>query len=222
MIIILLGAPGVGKGTQAKLLADKYHFRILSTGEIFRSALVKKTELGLKVEDIINKGNLVPDDIVCTLIENELMLPNKDFNGYILDGFPRTIEQAKKLELTCAKNNINEPYIIIFHLSEEEIVKRLSARVHCSHCGQSYNLITNPTKVQDVCDKCLGQDFYVRKDDKAAAIKIRLVAYLNQTKPVIQYYRKRKNYFPIEADQDINIINRKITSFIDESTKEQE
>jgi adenylate kinase len=219
MIIILLGAPGVGKGTQAKLLADKYHLKILSTGEILRKAVKEKTELGRKAEKIINKGDLVSDDIVCTLIENELMIRDENFNGYILDGFPRTIEQAKKLDLICAKNNLNKPYIVTLNLTEEEIVRRLSARFYCSNCNQSYNSITNPTKVKGICDKCLGQTFYIRKDDKAEIIELRLTAYLNQTKPLIQYYCASKNYYSIEADQDIQTIYSKVTFFVDQSIK---
>ncbi len=219
MIIILLGAPGVGKGTQAKLLADKYHLKILSTGEILRKAVKEKTELGMKAEKIINKGELVSDDIVCTLVENELMKADKDFSGYILDGFPRTIEQAKKLDLICAKNNLNKPYIVALNLTEEEIIKRLSARFYCSNCDQSYNSITNSTKIKGVCDKCSGQNFYIRKDDKTEIIKLRLTAYLNQTKPLIQYYGERKNYYSIEADQDIQAIYKKVAFFIDQSIK---
>ena len=103
MIIVLLGAPGVGKGTQAKLLADRYHLKILSTGEILRRAIKEKTSLGIKVEAIIDQGDLVSDDIVCSLVEDELKMNNKNFSGFILDGFPRTIAQAKKLDLICVK-----------------------------------------------------------------------------------------------------------------------
>ena len=219
MIIILLGAPGVGKGTQAKLLADKYHLKILSTGEILRMAVKEKTELGMKAEKIINKGDLVSDDIVCTLIENELVTADENFNGYILDGFPRTIEQAKKLDLICAQNNLNKPYIITLTLAEEEIVRRLSARFYCSNCDKSYNSVTNPTKIKGICDECLGQNFYIRKDDKTEIIKLRLTAYLNQTKPLIQYYGESKNYYSIEADQNIQTIYSKVALFIDQSIK---
>ena len=219
MIIILLGAPGVGKGTQAKLLAEKYHLKILSTGEILRKAVKEKTEIGMKAEKIINKGDLVSDDIVCTLIENELVIADENFSGYILDGFPRTIEQAKKLDLICAKNDLNKPYIVTLNLAEEEIVKRLSARFYCSNCDQSYNAVTNPTKIKDVCDICFGQNFYIRKDDKTEIIKLRLTAYLNQTKPLIQYYGESKNYYSIEADQDIQTIYSEVALFIDQSIK---
>jgi len=217
MIIVLLGAPGVGKGTQAKLLADRYHLKILSTGEILRRAIKEKTSLGIKVEAIIDQGDLVSDDIVCSLVEDELKVNNKNFSGFILDGFPRTIVQAKKLDLICVKNNLTQPYIVSLNLSENEILKRLSARVYCSNCNQSYNSVTNPTKVKGTCDNCLGQNFYIRNDDKIEVIKLRLDAYLNQTKPLIQYYKKCKNYFSIEAKQSISTIHDKIASFIDQS-----
>ena len=217
MIIVLLGAPGVGKGTQAKLLADRYHLKILSTGEILRRAIKEKTSLGIKVEAIIDQGDLVSDDIVCSLVEDELKMNNKNFSGFILDGFPRTIAQAKKLDLICVKNNLTQPYIISLNLPENEILKRLSARIYCSNCDQSYNFVTNPTKVKGTCDKCLGQNFYIRNDDKIEVIKLRLDAYLHQTKPLIHYYKKRKNYYSIEAKQSITVIHDKIAYFIDQS-----
>jgi adenylate kinase len=217
MIIVLLGAPGVGKGTQAKLLADRYHLKILSTGEILRRAIKEKTSLGIKVEAIIDQGDLVSDDIVCSLVEDELKMNNKNFSGFILDGFPRTIAQAKKLDLICVKNNLTQPYIISLNLPENEILKRLSARIYCSNCDQSYNSVTNPTKVKGTCDNCLGQNFYIRNDDKIEVIKLRLDAYLHQTKPLIQYYKKRKNYYSIEAEQSITVIHDKIAYFIDQS-----
>lgn len=217
MIIVLLGAPGVGKGTQAKLLADRYHLKILSTGEILRRAIKEKISLGIKVEAIIDQGDLVSDDIVCSLVEDELKMNNKNFSGFILDGFPRTIAQAKKLDLICVKNNLTQPYIISLNLPENEILKRLSARIYCSNCDQSYNSVTNPTKVKGTCDNCLGQNFYIRNDDKIDVIKLRLDAYLHQTKPLIQYYKKRKNYYSIEAEQSITVIHDKIAYFIDQS-----
>ncbi|EDV18462.1 hypothetical protein TRIADDRAFT_35113 [Trichoplax adhaerens] len=129
MIIILLGPPGVGKGTQAKLLSKKYNLSQLSTGEILRKAIDNKSEIGLRVQEIINKGGLVSDDIVCDLVEKELLSNTSSNKAYILDGFPRTINQAENLNAVCVKNKIDMPYIISLKLEEKEIFKRLSARV---------------------------------------------------------------------------------------------
>ena len=214
ILVVLLGAPGVGKGTQAKLLAEKYNLAILSTGEILRSALKEKTELGLKVKNVMNSGALVPDEIVCELVKNELK-KNSKYNGYILDGFPRTIHQADKLNDMIATNqDIKYFYIVSLNLNEEEIITRLSARIICKNCNQSYNSITNPTKTKGKCDVCGHTEFYVRDDDKKEAIKVRLDAYFKQTSPLIEYYSPYKHCVNIDANQSIDSIHREITEFI--------
>ena len=217
MILILLGAPGVGKGTQSKLLADNYCLKILSIGDILRSAVKEKTELGMKAKQVIDKGDLVADDVVCSLIEDELVIVNNNFNGYILDGFPRTINQAQKLDLICFKNKLKKPYIIRLSLSEKKIITRLAKRFYCSQCNHSYNFLTNPPKKKNICNQCLGQNFYIRKDDKLDIITRRLSLYLKQTKPLIQYYCGNKNYYSVKVDQDIQRIYKKISYFIDQS-----
>ena len=214
-IIILLGAPGVGKGTQAKLLADKYDLTILSIGEILRHAVKEKTKLGIKVEESINNGDLVSDDIVCSLIESKIVTCND--NGYILDGFPRTIMQAKKLDLICMTNNLSKLQVITLMLSKEEVLKRLLSRFYCSGCNQSYNSITNPTQIKGVCDKCSNNIFYNRVDDKKEVINSRLLTYLHQTKPIINFYKERESYYSIEADQSIDIIYNKLSFFLNQS-----
>ena len=215
MIIILLGPPGVGKGTQAKLLSKRYNLITLSTGEMLRKAIDSKSSIGLKVQEIINKGGLVSDDLVCDLVKKEL-LPNKNpSKDYILDGFPRTIKQAEKLNEVCLKNKIDMPYIISLNLAEKEIVKRLSARIFCSNCNQSYNLITNPTSIKGVCDKCGGKKFYTREDDKEDAIKKRLEEYNNQTKLLIDFYSKNPKYISVNANNNIKDVSISINEFLD-------
>lgn len=215
MIIILLGPPGVGKGTQAKLLSKRYNLFTLSTGEVLRKAIDNKSPVGLRVQEIINKGGLVSDDLVCNLVEKEL-LSNKNLNkGYILDGFPRTIQQAKNLNEVCVNNKIDMPYIISLNLIEKEIIKRLSARVFCSNCNQSYNIITNPTNVQGVCDKCGSEKFYTREDDKEDAINKRLEEYNNQTKPLIDFYKENPKYISVNANNNIKDISISINKFLD-------
>jgi adenylate kinase len=215
MIIILLGPPGVGKGTQAKLLSKKYNLSQLSTGEILRKAIDNKSEIGLRVQEIINKGGLVSDDIVCGLVEKELLSNKSSNKAYILDGFPRTINQAENLNAVCVKNKIDMPYIISLKLEEKEIFKRLSARVFCSNCNQSYNLITNPTKVKGVCDKCGGKKFYTREDDKEDAINKRLEEYNNQTKPLMDFYKTNPKYISVNANSNIEDVSKLINKFLD-------
>ena len=215
MIIILLGPPGVGKGTQAKLLSKKYNLSQLSTGEILRKAIDNKSEIGLRVQEIINKGGLVSDDIVCDLVEKELLSNKSSNKAYILDGFPRTINQAENLNSVCVKNKIDMPYIISLKLEEKEIFKRLSARVFCSNCNQSYNLITNPTKVKGVCDKCGGKKFYTREDDKEDAINKRLEEYNNQTKPLMDFYKTNPKYISVNANSNIEDVSKLINKFLD-------
>ena len=213
MIVILLGPPGVGKGTQAKLLADKYQLRILSTGAILRKAISTKSDLGLKVKESINNGQLVCDRIICSLVENEIV-KNSLSNSYILDGFPRTINQAKYINLFCQKNNIFHFYIIILNLARQQIIKRLSSRIFCSFCNQGYNLITNPMKVSQTCDICNKNSFYTREDDKQKSIDKRLREYYQQTKPLITYYKNYNKYLYLEADTSITQIHHKILTFL--------
>ncbi|RST68189.1 adenylate kinase [Candidatus Aquarickettsia rohweri] len=215
MIIILLGPPGVGKGTQAKLLSKKYNLSQLSTGEILRKAIDNKSEIGLRVQEIINQGGLVSDDIVCDLVEKELLSNKSSNKAYILDGFPRTIKQAENLNGVCVKNKIDMPYIISLKLEEKEIFKRLSARVFCSNCNQSYNLITNPTSVKGVCDKCGSKKFYTREDDKEDAIKKRLEEYNNQTKPLMDFYKTNPKYIEVNANNNIEDVSKLINKFLD-------
>lgn len=216
MIIILLGPPGAGKGIQAKLLSDQYQLTILSIGELLRRAVNKKSATGLKVKETINNGRLVPDNIILDLVESNFSNNIKSQNC-ILDGFPRTIYQAKKFHLFCKKNNIGSPYIIVLDLQEEEIIKRLSARIFCSHCNQSYNLLTSPMKVYNTCDICNSISFYKREDDKKKSVKKRLIDYYERTKLLITYYYtniNNNNYFYLKADMSIKDINQNIISFL--------
>lgn len=213
MIVILLGPPGVGKGTQAKLLSNKRQFKTLSTGMILRKAISEKSQLGLKVKESINKGHLVSDDIICNLVENEITNDHSSVS-YILDGFPRTINQAKYINLFCQRNNIFHLYVIFLNLVKEQIIKRLSSRVFCSLCNQGYNLVTNPMKVSKTCDTCKNNNFYRREDDKEESIKKRLKEYYQQTKPLITFYNNYAKYLYLEADTSIVQIQNRILNFL--------
>ncbi len=182
--IILLGPPGAGKGTAAKMIAKKYSIPQISTGDIFREAVKKQTELGKRVKTIMEKGELVPDELTISLVKERLAQPDTE-RGYILDGFPRTVKQADELsKFQSIKAVIN------FNISEEEIIRRLSGRRVCKNCGAIYHITDYPPKKEGICDKC-GGELYQRDDDKIEAIKKRLVVYNEQTAPLIDYYREK-------------------------------
>ncbi len=193
--IIFLGPPGAGKGTAAKMLAGKYSIPQISTGDIFREAVKKETELGKKVKTIMEKGELVPDELTVSLVRERLTQPDTE-GGYILDGFPRTVKQAD--ELSKFQKIVA---VINFNISEEEIIRRLSGRRVCKNCGAIYHITDYPPKKEGICDKCGGQ-LYQRDDDKIEAIKKRLVVYKEQTAPLIDYYREKGLLYDINTSID--------------------
>ena len=195
MRVILLGAPGAGKGTQASRLIKKYSIPQISTGDILRGAVKEGTELGKKAQEHMNKGELVPDDIVIGIIDERIRKDDCS-KGFFLDGFPRTIAQAEALE-----NITKIDKVINLNVSDETIINRLSNRRQCSKCGTIYG-IDIPPKEEGVCDKC-GGSLYQRDDDKIEAIKNRLEVYRKQTQPLIDYYKKKGILFDIDAEQPL-------------------
>ncbi|MDR2935806.1 MAG: adenylate kinase [Rikenellaceae bacterium] len=192
MKFIFLGPPGAGKGTLAAQVMEKYNIPHISTGEIFRTAIREKTSLGLKVQAIIDSGALVSDDITIALVKERLAQPDAA-EGFILDGFPRTIPQAEALaEFVQVDAAVN------FDISDEEVVKRLSGRRVCKKCGQNYHAEFMPPKKSDVCDMCAGE-LFIRDDDKQEAITHRLEVYRSQTAPLIGYYDTLKKLINIDA-----------------------
>lgn len=192
MIIILLGAPGSGKGTQCKWISGKYNIRHISMGDIFRDNISKRTQIGMKAEKYINEGNLVPDDIAISTLENTLNDIEDLSNGIILDGYPRTILQAKCLDEYLQKRDLKVDKVINLTIPDEEIVIRIVDRRICSNtkCGEIYNLKNNPPKVENVCDKC-GAELIKRKDDNEQTALSRVDIYHKQTEPLIEYYNSK-------------------------------
>ncbi len=181
--IIFLGMPGSGKGTQADLLAKKLNLPIISTGNLFRKNIKDETELGLKVKDILAKGDLVPDEITFAMLKDEL--ENTDiFQGLILDGYPRSIKQAELL-----KEILDIDVVLNIELSEDQVLLRIGGRRTCK-CGETYHIKFNPPKEDGICDKC-GQELYIRDDAQEKAIKNRLTVYQKQTAPLIDFYRDK-------------------------------
>ena len=192
MKIIMLGAPGAGKGTQAKMIADKFGIPHISTGDLFRSNIKNETELGLQVKSILASGGLVPDSVTIEMVRNRIAEPDCK-NGFILDGFPRTIPQADALaEMT------DLDAVIDFQISKEEVVKRLSGRRMCPSTGRIYHIIFNPPKVEGKDDET-GEDLVQRPDDKEDAIMHRLEVYTEQTEPLISYYKGKGLIKEIDA-----------------------
>jgi adenylate kinase len=191
MRIVLLGGPGSGKGTQAKKLIDKIGVPQISTGDIFRAALKEGTPMGLKAKTYMDKGELVPDDVVIGVVEERLTKPDLD-KGYMLDGFPRTLPQAQALDKILTKQTKSIDHAILVDVPDQELVARLSGRRTCrnSECGKMYHVMFNPPKKEGVCDGC-GSELYQRDDDSEATIRERLTVYNNQTAPLIDYYENK-------------------------------
>lgn len=214
MKIIMLGAPGAGKGTQAKKIADKYSIPHISTGDIFRANIKNGTELGIKAKEYIDKGLLVPDELTLDLIMDRFKADDCK-NGYVLDGFPRTIPQAEALEkaLTSAGEKID--YAINVEVPDDNIVNRMSGRRACLSCGSTYHIKYAPTKVDGVCDRC-GKELILRDDDKPETVKKRLNVYHELTKPLIDFYTKRNVLVEVDGTIDMEDVFKTIVSVLGE------
>lgn len=188
MKIIMLGAPGAGKGTQAKKIAAKYEIPHISTGDIFRANIKNGTELGKKAKTYMDQGLLVPDELVVDLVVDRVQQEDCK-NGYVLDGFPRTIPQAESLDAALEKLGDKIDYAVNVEVPDENIINRMGGRRACVGCGATYHIVYNPTKVEGVCDAC-GEKLILRDDDKPETVQKRLTVYHDQTQPLIDYYSK--------------------------------
>ena len=214
MKIIMLGAPGAGKGTQAKMIAEKCGIPHLSTGDIFRANIKNGTELGAKAKEYMDKGLLVPDELVCDLVVDRIQQADCE-KGYILDGFPRTIPQAEALE--AALNAIEQKldYAIDIDVPDENIINRMSGRRACVGCGATYHVVFNPTKVEGKCDVC-GESLILRDDDKPETVKKRLDVYHTQTQPLIDFYSARKVLVEVDGTQSMDKVFEDIMKILGE------
>jgi adenylate kinase len=209
MNLILLGPPGSGKGTQAKRIEQKYGLLQLATGDMLRAATRSGSALGTQVKSIMDSGQLVPDAILIAMIAERIALPDCR-NGFILDGFPRTVPQAEALDAMLAEHGPRLDHVILFEVDEAALIDRLSGRFTCRTCGASYHERYNRPKVEGVCDICGGRDFERRADDRPQAVKIRLEAYRRQTAPILPYYRARGILRQIDGMADIDAVTRGI------------
>lgn len=207
--IVFIGPPGAGKGTQSALLSERLSFVQISTGDLLREAVKNNTPLGVKAKHYMEQGNLVPDELIIAMIDEKLQ--QLEGKNIILDGFPRTVNQAKALDDLLPKRNRKLDTVILFQIGDEEVVKRLSGRRVCQNCGAVYHIIYNPPKKEGVCDKC-GGSLIQREDDKEEVIRKRLEVYHSQTAALIDYYKDK--ILSIDATADKEYIYNKIVSML--------
>ncbi len=214
MVIIMLGAPGTGKGTVAGILTQKLGIPQVSTGDIFRKHIKEQTELGKLADKYISKGHLVPDDVTIDLVKSRLQEDDVK-NGIILDGFPRTVVQAEALDKMLAEQGRKVDMVVNLTTPKEEIIERIINRRICSNpeCKTIYNLILNPPKVEGICDKC-GSELIQRKDDNRETVEARLENYLNVTSPLVEYYTKKGNLRTEVVSKDINRLGKDVAEDI--------
>ena len=212
MHIVILGAPGAGKGTQADILSRETGLPHVASGDLFRQALEKKTELGLLAKTYMERGELVPDEVTVKLILERIDAPDCA-SGCLFDGFPRTLEQAEALDKFLAIQGKNIDMVIYIKVPDEELVKRLSGRWLCRICQAPYHIITLPPKVPGKCDKCDGE-LYQRPDDKEETIKERLEVFFNQTIPLIEYYRKQNKLVEVDGGLGIEGVAKEMIAVI--------
>nr|WP_210346011.1 adenylate kinase [Aestuariivirga sp. YIM B02566] len=207
--MILLGPPGAGKGTQAKLLEDKKGFKQLSTGDMLRGAVAAGTEMGRKAKEVMDKGQLVSDDIVISIISERLDQPDVK-KGFILDGFPRNTAQAEALDRMLEEKGLKLDAVIEMKVDDEELVKRIAGRYTCAKCGKGYHDAFEKPKVAGVCDVCGSTEFVRRADDNEKTVRDRLVVYNKQTAPLVDYYGRTGVLHKVNGMADIGVVTRQI------------
>lgn len=219
MIIIMLGAPGTGKGTVASILSEKLNIPQVSTGDIFRKNIAEQTELGKLADSYISKGNLVPDDVTIKIVEDRLKQDDVK-EGIILDGFPRTIKQAEELDKILEKENKKVDMVINLTTPKEEIIERIVNRRVCSNqeCKNVYNIVLNPPKVEGICDKC-GSKLLQRKDDNVETVESRIDTYLKNTSPLVEYYTKQNKISTQLVSKTVNKLGANVAKDILEQIK---
>ena len=214
MNLVLLGRPGAGKGTQAKLLEDSRSLVKLSTGDMLRAAVAAGTELGRKAGNIMERGQLVPDDLVIGLIA-ERMNEGGSGEGYVLDGFPRTIAQAEALDRLLKERSKKLDRVIVMEVDDDALVERIAGRFACANCGEGYHDIYKLPKVEGICDRCGRAGFVRRRDDNEEAVRARLQAYHAQTEPLIDYYARQSKVRAVDGMADIATVTKEIGRALD-------
>jgi adenylate kinase len=213
MNIILLGPPGSGKGTQAKRIEQKYGITQLATGDMLRAATLSGNQLGRRVKSIMDTGQLVPDNIIIDMIAYRVEQPDCH-DGFVLDGFPRTLAQAQALDQMLSRRSRQLDHVIEFEVDETALVDRLAGRFTCQQCGASYHERDNQPEVDGVCDVCGGCEFICRADDRPETVRARLDVYHRQTAPILPYYRERGILRPVDGMAEIDSVTREIENIL--------
>lgn len=206
MNIILIGPPGSGKGTQAKLLEDKFGLKQLSSGDMLRAAVAEGTDIGEKAKSYMEAGELVPDDLVVEIVADQI--EKADGNGFILDGFPRNAHQAEVLDKILQNNGRSIDHVPVIEVSDDLLVERITGRFTCANCGEGYHDTFKQPSQEGVCDKCGSTEFIRRPDDNEDTVRNRLEVYREQTKPLIAYYEQQGKLRKINGDQSIDEVMR--------------
>lgn len=214
MKIIMLGAPGAGKGTQAKKIAEKYSIPHISTGDIFRANIKGGTELGMKAKSYMDQGQLVPDEVTIGMLLDRISEADCA-NGYVLDGFPRTIPQAESLTAALEQRGEKIDYAVNVDVPDENIVTRMSGRRACLACGATYHIVYSAPKTEGVCDTC-GEKLVIREDDKPETVQKRLTVYHDQTQPLIDYYQNAGILVTVDGTKNLNDVFADITAILGE------
>jgi adenylate kinase len=210
--LLLIGPPGAGKGTQATIISKKYNIPQIATGDMLRQEVKNATDLGLKAKVFMDKGELVPDSLVISMLEKRLKEKDAN-NGFILDGFPRTVAQADALDKKFKELNITTFAVVELRVDEDSLIKRLSARRVCSSCGKIYNVVTEPPNKEGVCNDC-NSSLYQRDDDKESTIRERFRVYNSKTAPLIEYYTKKGILKTVNAEGSIEDINKNVVTIV--------
>lgn len=211
--LVIIGPPGAGKGTQAKLISTRFDIPHISTGEMFRANILADSEVGKLAKRYIDSGLLVPDDIVNRMVEERLSHSDAD-RGFLLDGYPRTVEQAEMLKLILENKGYMLNAVINLVISREKLICRIAGRRICSKCGASYNVITNPPKIEDICDNC-GGSLVQRADDNVDIAAKRVDVYMRETMPLIDYYRSSSLLYDVDADGSIDKVFQDICKILE-------
>ncbi|MFS7490161.1 adenylate kinase [Carnobacterium maltaromaticum] len=213
MNLILMGLPGAGKGTQAEQIVDTYKIPHISTGDMFRAAIKNETALGLEAKAYMDKGNLVPDEVTNGIVKERLAEADTD-NGFLLDGFPRTLNQAEALEQILTELGKKIDAVINIHVDKDILMERLTGRIICRTCGATYHKVFNPPTVAGTCDRCGGHDFYQREDDKPETVENRINVNLGLTQPLLDFYEARQVLNTVKGDQDIQDVFKEVQAII--------
>lgn len=214
MNLVLMGLPGAGKGTQAEKIVAHYGIPQISTGDMFRAAMANETALGLEAKSYIDKGELVPDEVTNGIVKERLAEPDTE-KGFLLDGFPRTLDQTLALDKMLQELGKKLDAVIEINVPEEILVERLAGRFICKNCGATYHKIFNPTTVEGTCDRCGGHEFFQREDDKPETVKNRLAVNIKSSEPILTYYKDQGLLQSIDGDRDIDAVFADVKKIID-------